>query len=98
MVAVLLLVNRGGGDESSASNVDAVTGQDYAVSYTRVSDADINEKQDLTRPEIPAESTVKEKPKQVEPAKKIEVIEDETDLDDIFDSVTELFEEKEGGK
>ena len=98
VVAVLLLVNRGGGDESSASTVDAVTRQDYAVSYTRVSDADIGEKQDLTRPEIPAESTVKEKPKQVEPAKKIEVIEDETDLDDLFDSVTELFEEKEGGK
>ena len=98
VVAVLLLVNRGGGVEPSARTVDAVTGQDYSVSYSQVSNADIDEKHDLTRPKIPAESTVKEKPKQVEPAKKIEVIEDETDLDDIFDSVTELFEEKEGGK
>lgn len=98
VVVVLLLINRKGAEEPAAKSVAEVTVKDQAVSNIQVSDTDVSEKQDIIKPKEPAKTTEKEKAKTQEPAQKVEVIEDETDLDDLFDSVTGLFEEKEGGK
>ena len=98
VVVVLLLINRKGEEEPAAKSVAEVTVKDQAVSNIQVSDTDVSEKQDIIKPKEPAKTTEKEKAKTPEPAQKVEVIEDETDLDDLFDSVTGLFEEKEGGK
>lgn len=98
VVVVLLLINRKGEEEPAAKSVAEVTVKDQAVSNIQVSDTDVSEKQDIIKPKEPAKTTEKEKAKTPEPAQKVEMIEDETDLDDLFDSVTGLFEEKEGGK
>ena len=106
VVAVLLLLNRKSTDVPStpaADNVKLATeaektagSQPQTEPYGQVS------VQGPVRKEAAVSSETK--PKAAQPAKasapagKIEKIEDETDLDDLFDSVTELFEEKEGGK
>lgn len=110
IVAVMLLVIRGGGETSQAGTAETVSlaaeasasGQNFAEFNGQTSNAEIKLKQDNAKTQArPAEKEkVKssEQAKAAEPAKKIEAIEDETDLDDIFDSVTGLFEEKEDGK
>ena len=101
VVAVLLLMNRRGGEDSTARPADPVNLATEAVD-AGVSVSGLDMKQDISAPEEKAKtsepSKAQELTKTAEPAKKIEEIEDETDLDDLFDSVTELFEEKEGGK
>ena len=112
VVAVMLLVIRGGGNKSQARTAETVSltaeaaasGQNYAESYSQSPEADISGNQNNAKKEEPEKPAGKqmEKPvqkaKATEPARKIQEIEDETDLDDIFDSVTGLFEEKEDGK
>ena len=99
-VAVSVLIMRYGGrkeipervaDTAVTAEVANPAAQDKTFQpEEKVPDTEVNKKQELAKPHTQAKA--EEKPK------KKEVIEDETDLDDLFDSVTELFEEKESGK
>ena len=98
VVAAVLIMKYGGRKEIPERAADTVVTaevldaavQEKTVQPEKVPDTDHSKKQELAKPQTQAKA--EEKPK------KKEVIEDETDLDDLFDSVTELFEEKESGK
>ena len=74
----------------TAEAVEKVVVRDKEEPLHQIPEANSQKKQDP--------SSQAEKAKTEEKAGKIEKIEDETDLDDLFDSVTELFEEKETDK
>ena len=74
----------------TAEAVETVVVRDKEEPLHQIPEANSQKKQDP--------SSQAEKAKTEEKAGKIEKIEDETDLDDLFDSVTELFEEKEADK
>ena len=106
VLAVLLLLNRRGGEISSVkapdtsnpvvNTVAADAGEGLKATGLQSSSAGTVGKQYDAKHGNKAVAS--ESAKTAEPAKKVEVIEDETALDDLFDSVTELFEEKEEGK
>ena len=64
--------------------------QEKNIKSEKVIDTDLNKKQELAKPKT--QVNAEERPSNKE------LIEDETDLDKLFDSVTKLFEEKEGDK
>ena len=106
VVAVLLLMNRAKVEKpsdkpsdnaalvSEAAKVGA--GQDQTQPSDKPSGDDSGKKEVKDKPQQPAKGAGQVQKE--EKAKKVEVIDNETDLDDLFESVTELFEEKEGGK
>ena len=104
VIAVLMLLNRRGEGvyEALPENSNNLAAEVVEAVPVQASESEPSNKQEISGLEDKAKAVVQakteEKEKAAEPSKKIEEIEDETDLDDLFDSVTELFEEKEGGK
>ena len=104
VIVVLMLLNRGGGDVSETRTEDSnnLAAEVEEAVPVQASESEPSNKQEISgqenRAKAAQQAKTEEKAKAAEPAKKIGKIEDETDLDDLFDSVTELFEEKEGAK